>query len=403
MNNNSNQPGEFDAVLGGEVPPPVSGVVLGGIEGVKNRLKSSIFEVQIAALSEALNYGDAGLNLVIEALKNSSPQVKRIVAMFLKERGGEKGKQALLAVNPWLFFTKIDDYNFEEFKPDVGITSWLNTAYAVDFKGLNLLLKDLKINKIEALICEIWGYYNNYDTYFFSFINTISDNYKLLHNLKALFIGDSENHPFMSSHLELGDVTPILTAFTKLEVLQVRGGWGLHIKPIKHEYLKTLIVETGLMFIDSDTVKQICQLDLPVLEYLELWLGGCQRYGSDIGTKLLLPIISGELFPNLKYLGLRSSDYSDNIAMCLTELPTIIDRLAILDLSMGTLTDEGAKALLNFPSINQLHTLDVSRNYLSTNMIEELSQLDCQVITNPQANNENEESEFSNRYICLYE
>nr|WP_322710092.1 hypothetical protein [Nostoc sp. ChiSLP03a]MDZ8211218.1 hypothetical protein [Nostoc sp. ChiSLP03a] len=113
--------------------------------------------------------------------------------------------------------------------------------------------------------------------------------------------------------------------------------------------------------------------------------------------------MSGELFPNLKYLGLRSSDYSDNIAICLTELPTIIDRLAILDLSMGTLTDEGAKALLNFPSINQLHTLDVSMNHLSNNMIEELSQLDCQVITNPQANDENEESEFGDRYTCLYE
>ncbi|MBC1239609.1 hypothetical protein GNE10_21165, partial [Nostoc sp. 2RC] len=177
MNNNSNQPGEFDAVLGGEAPPPVSAVVLGGIEGVKNRLQSSVVEVQVAALSEAFNYGDVGLDLVIDALKNSSQQVKRIVAMFLRERGGEKGKQALLAVNPWLFFTKIDNYNFEDFKPDIGITSWFNTAYAVDFKSLNLLLKDLKINKIEALICEIWGYYNNYDTYFFNFINTISDNY----------------------------------------------------------------------------------------------------------------------------------------------------------------------------------------------------------------------------------
>ncbi|MEH1873595.1 hypothetical protein [Nostoc sp.] len=54
MNNNSNQPGEFDAVLGGEQQNPNYGVVLGGLEGVKNRLNSEddevIFAVAIAIL-----------------------------------------------------------------------------------------------------------------------------------------------------------------------------------------------------------------------------------------------------------------------------------------------------------------------------------------------------------------
>lgn len=60
MNNNPNQPREYDAVLGGEVPPPVHGVILGGLEGVRSRLRSSVVEVQVNALSEALNYGDLG-------------------------------------------------------------------------------------------------------------------------------------------------------------------------------------------------------------------------------------------------------------------------------------------------------------------------------------------------------
>lgn len=33
-----NQPRENDAVLGGQYPPPASGVILGGLEGVKQRL-----------------------------------------------------------------------------------------------------------------------------------------------------------------------------------------------------------------------------------------------------------------------------------------------------------------------------------------------------------------------------
>lgn len=69
-----NQPSNFDAVLGGEAAPPIADILLGGLEGVKNRLNSSIIEVQTAALRNAINYGDAGLDLVIEALQNLSLQ-----------------------------------------------------------------------------------------------------------------------------------------------------------------------------------------------------------------------------------------------------------------------------------------------------------------------------------------
>lgn len=41
MSKNPNQPREYDAVLGGKTPPPVDGVVLGGLEGVKRRLNSN--------------------------------------------------------------------------------------------------------------------------------------------------------------------------------------------------------------------------------------------------------------------------------------------------------------------------------------------------------------------------
>lgn len=43
MTNNQNEPREFDIVLGGEKPPPSQGAVLGGIEGVKQRLTSPVF------------------------------------------------------------------------------------------------------------------------------------------------------------------------------------------------------------------------------------------------------------------------------------------------------------------------------------------------------------------------
>ena len=52
--NDERKPTEYDAVLGGSNPPPIDGVVLGGIEGVKSRLASDNIQSQISALSEDL-------------------------------------------------------------------------------------------------------------------------------------------------------------------------------------------------------------------------------------------------------------------------------------------------------------------------------------------------------------
>ncbi|MEH2224259.1 WD40 repeat domain-containing protein [Nostoc sp.] len=104
MNNNPNQPREFDAVLGGEVPPPVSGVILGGIEGVKSRLRSSVVEVQVHALSEALNYGDMGLEIVIQSLQNQSGQLRLSAYKILRSHTESSVKQALQNFNPYEFF-----------------------------------------------------------------------------------------------------------------------------------------------------------------------------------------------------------------------------------------------------------------------------------------------------------
>ena len=74
--NNPQQPREYDAVLGGNIPSLEGAAVLGGIEGVKLRLKNPHSSVRIAALEQALNYGEQGLDLVIELLKDESIEVQ---------------------------------------------------------------------------------------------------------------------------------------------------------------------------------------------------------------------------------------------------------------------------------------------------------------------------------------
>ncbi|WP_375510740.1 HEAT repeat domain-containing protein [uncultured Nostoc sp.] len=406
MKNNS-KPREFDAVLCGEAPPPVIGVVLGGIEGVKSRLKSSVLEVKIAALSEALNYGDMGLDLVINTLTDSSEQVQRFAARLLKRSGNKKVKQAVIDYDIWLFFHLLTEWKFENFDPSIGITNTIDTAYVLgyieytpfDFSQFEALLRDSQADKIQALVCQIWAEdYRN--TRAGNIIKAISSAYKELTSLKTLFIGDGYDEPYKISYVSLGDVSPVLTAYPNLEVLQVRCDDSLEFSPLQHDSLKTLIVETG-HGLSYKTIDQICVLELPNLEYLELWLGRDDDFhyeGINSGISRLIPLLKNQLFTKLEYLGLKSCEYADELTGFLVESP-LIDNLKVLDLSRGKLTDKGAQVLLNCSKINDLHILNVSMNRLSPSMIEQLSQLNCHVEAEPQ----DTESIRGLRYWSLYE
>ncbi|MEG3921117.1 PspA/IM30 family protein [Microcoleus sp. POL10_C6] len=83
---NHDQPKPYDAVRGGQLPPPVGGVVLGGLAGVKHRLSSSVNEHRIAALRETLNYGDAGLKIVIKICQSETGPVQRAASDLLRQR-----------------------------------------------------------------------------------------------------------------------------------------------------------------------------------------------------------------------------------------------------------------------------------------------------------------------------
>ncbi len=103
------EPREYDAVLGGKNPPLPDSAVLGGIEGVKRRLASKFVEIRVAALRDALNYGDAGLDLVIEALQDESTQVKDAAVKLLSKRKEYKVQLALL-----LRLTPVSPYSYNK-------------------------------------------------------------------------------------------------------------------------------------------------------------------------------------------------------------------------------------------------------------------------------------------------
>ncbi len=102
MTENSRQPKPDDAVLGGQNYQPINAAVLGGMEGIKRRLKSGDVEQKIAALPETLKYGQNGLELLIQALRDDAWSVQCRAYNLLQENAELGLKQALSAYNPYL-------------------------------------------------------------------------------------------------------------------------------------------------------------------------------------------------------------------------------------------------------------------------------------------------------------
>ncbi len=115
-------------------------------------------------------------------------------------------------------------------------------------------------------------------------------------------------------------------------------------------------------------VRELAAANLPALEHLELWLG-CQQYGGDSTVDDLQPMLNGAGFPSLKTLALRNCDYADDLAQALTNA-SILERITILDLSLGNLSDVGAEALFASPAIRKLDTLVLHHHYLSADMLD---------------------------------
>ena len=191
-----------------------------------------------------------------------------------------------------------------------------------------------------------------------------------LPKLRALYLGDIVQEENEISWIQQTDVSPLLKAFPSLEMFRVRGGEELEFKKPQHENLRGLAIETGGL--SRSVLQSIGKAKFPNLEFLELWLG-TEEYGADTGVEDLQPILTGKLFPKLKYLGLRNSDMADDIASVVVNSP-VAQQVESLDLSLGTMTDDGAESLLSLTS-DSIKKLSVHRNFLSTKLTKQLKGL----------------------------
>jgi hypothetical protein len=197
-------------------------------------------------------------------------------------------------------------------------------------------------------------------------------------SLTALFVGDITGEEQNISDINQADIAPVMRAYPALRTLRIRGGFELALNGLDSDALETLIVETGGL--SRDCIAQVCAARLPNLEHLELWLGSERyNYGKQHTIDDVMPILSGRLFPKLRHLALRDCEYTDELARALADAP-VLSQLDTLDLSMGTLGDEGANALIASPQVKKLKQLDVSHHYMSPAVAAALAALGPTVI-----------------------
>ncbi|MDI2131551.1 STM4015 family protein [Yinghuangia seranimata] len=186
--------------------------------------------------------------------------------------------------------------------------------------------------------------------------------------LRHLFVGDVISEESEISWISFDDpFTPLLDAYPALETFAFRGSPGSDF-PTAHRGLRTLRFESGGLH--GGIVRSIGGADLPALEDLELWLG-TERYSGDTTVGDLSEILSGARLPSLRRLALLNSERQDEIAAAIASAP-VVAQLTELDLSMGTLGDDGAEALLSGQPLGHLERLRIRHHFLSPGVIERL-------------------------------
>ncbi|MDH6699464.1 STM4015 family protein [Streptomyces sp. MAA16] len=228
--------------------------------------------------------------------------------------------------------------------------------------------EDVDTTRVRALIVGAWS--EAYDSASTSVVDALVAAKDRFPALRALFIGDMVMEECEISWIHQTDLSPLLTAFPRLEEFGARGGTDLVLPAVNHSSLRRLTLETGGL--PAEVVRGVSASDLPALEHLDLWLG-TPDYGGDSEVADLEGILSGARLPRLRELALRNSEMQDAVAAAVAAAP-VVARLEVLDLSMGVLTDDGASALLAGQPLTHLKKLDLHHHYLTEPVVERIRQ-----------------------------
>lgn len=305
--------------------------------------------------------------------------------------------------------TEFEGRTVTNFASDDAIFTPSNTAFrlAIDYDAheegktfvdlFSTFLADPSSSEVEALIIGDWGGASQGDDSA-PIVEALVSARDKLPKLKALFLGEMVMEESEISWIQQSDVSPLFEAWPNLEALYLRGGNGLGLGKPRHANLQKLVIESGGL--SAMVIREVASAKLPSLRHLELWLGD-DNYGNDIGVDALEELLSSEVCRNLTYLGLRDDCRADQTAEVLRQ-SGIAPTVKTLDLSLGTLGDQGAQALLQSPWLKQLAKLDIHHHYVSDELVARLKA----VVKEVNAEDKSEEDVWDgegHRYVAVGE
>jgi hypothetical protein len=360
---------ENDLVLGHGNSDERHEVVLGGFDAIRSCYGSIDPLIRIDALKEAPKHGYQGLQLLHYALQDPDIDVRLTAYRFARQLNPQKQPPC----DYRKLFKTMDSWNWDASDPEVQI---------------------LKLARKSDLPESQKGYMDDGLTWVTQTINQLIERKDQpgFQQLKAIYLGDDMQAEdafswrwdlrssltrdmwklYRKSYLRMADFAPILDAFPNLEVLQVCGKFGddhngnylCPLSPLRHTRLQSLIIEAADLGPGLLTALQTAEL--PELQYLELWLGRDDYwFGWDthsVSFKDFVPLfedlMSGKLFPNLRYLGLRSSEISGILLQSLEHF-AFNGRVAAFDLSLGEFGVPQLISILENPALRRLDVLDL--------------------------------------------
>ncbi|MFO0593694.1 MAG: TIGR02996 domain-containing protein [Myxococcaceae bacterium] len=171
----------------------------------------------------------------------------------------------------------------------------------------------------------------------------------------------------MLSWTSLPDLGPLARVFPSLRSMRVHVGY-LELGALDFPQLEEL--ELHVVQLDAARLASLSRVKWPRLRRLSLWFGS-RSYGVETKADELAPLLDA-LPPSVVELGVANCEFTDEACALLLRHP-IAARLESLDLSMGTMTGEGADLLAASPAkFPKLRALDVDDNYLGPGALQVL-------------------------------
>lgn len=236
------------------------------------------------------------------------------------------------------------------------------------------ILADPELSELEELVIGCWG--ESWDNGAQPIVDGIVEYSDKFSQIKSLFIGDMDYEECEVSWIEQADYGKLWAALPNLEKLTLKGSTNLSLGDIQHENLKSLEIICGGL--PKEVIAGIGEAKLPALESLKLYIG-VEDYGFDGNIEDIANMLMNSDFPNLKTLGIKDSEIQDDVAKVVTK-SKYMSQIEILDLSLGTLTDEGGQVLLDtLPDYENIKEVNLEYHYMSEDMMAKLKALSADV------------------------